>query len=175
MRLEVRKLRKKLIIINGTMGIGKSTACRELNRALEKSAWLDGDWCWMMNPFIVNDENKNMVIDNITYLLRSFLTNSSLEYVIFSWVIHAEEIFELLLKRIGDLEFQLFKITLICSEESLKKRILKDVENGLRTEDSLTNSMERLQLYKDMDTVKIDTSNIGIQETASRIIRVIKP
>jgi len=167
-------MQKKLIIINGTMGIGKSVTCKELNKALEKSVWLDGDWCWMMNPFIVNDENKNMVIGNITYLLRNFLTNSSFEYVIFNWVIHTEEIFEMLLKRIDDLEFQLFKITLTCSEESLKKRILNDIQNNLRKEDSLKNALERLQLYENMDTVKIDTSNVNIQETVSKIIGIIR-
>jgi broad-specificity NMP kinase len=66
---------KELIIINGTMGIGKSVTCKELNRKLDKSVWLDGDWCWMMNPFIVNDENKQMVEDNIMHqrlILKSY-------------------------------------------------------------------------------------------------------
>lgn len=65
---------------------------------LINSVWLDGDWCWMMNPFTVSDENKNMVINNITHLLRSFLTNSSFQYVIFNWVIHYEDIFNLILR-----------------------------------------------------------------------------
>src|SRR5476649_2686108 len=72
------EMKKKLIIINGTMGVGKTATCRELNKNLENSVWLDGDWCWMINPFVVNDENKNMVVNNITYLLRNLLTNSSL-------------------------------------------------------------------------------------------------
>jgi len=61
------------------MGIGKTSTCKELNKNLNDSIWLDGDWCWMMNPFTVNDKNRNMVINNITYVLRNFLTNSSFE------------------------------------------------------------------------------------------------
>ncbi|AJD25562.1 AAA domain protein [Clostridium botulinum] len=53
---------KKLIIINGTMRVGKTATSKELNKKLNNSVWLDDDWCWMMNPFTVNDENKNMVI-----------------------------------------------------------------------------------------------------------------
>lgn len=63
---------KRLIIINGTMGVGKTTVCRELLKALPQCAFLDGDWCWMMDPFIVNEETKKMVQDNIIHLLRSY-------------------------------------------------------------------------------------------------------
>ncbi|MCS4479675.1 hypothetical protein JQ035_02185 [Clostridium botulinum] len=43
-------------------------------------------------------------------------------------VIHYEDIFNLLLQPLSDLEFEVIKITLLCSEEKLKKRILNDVE-----------------------------------------------
>lgn len=168
-------MKKKLIIVNGTMGVGKSAACKELYKRLEGSVWLDGDWCWMMNPFIVNKENKKMVEDNITYLLRNYLTNSSFKYVIFNWVIHTEEIFDILLKRLrlNNLEFEIIKITLVCSEKSLKNRIKKDINNNLRDEGIIDRSLERLKLYKNMDTIKIDTSNISISETVDRIIKFI--
>ena len=167
-------MKKKLIIVNGTMGVGKTVTCRELNKKLENSVWLDGDWCWMMNPFVVNDENKNMVINNITCLLRNFLTNSSLEYVIFNWVIHVEDIFKDILEHLKDLSFEVIKITLTCSEEILKERILKDVKLDLRSETSIKNSIERLELYKDMPTKKIDTGNLSILETVDEMIEIIQ-
>ncbi len=71
---------KKLIIINGTMGVGKSTVCNILLDTLKPSVYLDGDWCWNMNPFVVSEENKKMVINNITHLLKSYLENSGFEY-----------------------------------------------------------------------------------------------
>lgn len=167
-------MKKKLIIVNGTMGVGKTATCRELNKKLENSVWLDGDWCWMMNPFVVNDENKNMVINNITYLLRSFLTNSSIQYVIFNWVIHVEDIFKDILEPLKDLSFNVIKITLTCSEETLKERILEDVKHNLRKESSINNSIERLELYKEMATKKIDTSNLSIFETVDEMIKIIQ-
>jgi len=166
-------MKKKLIILNGTMGVGKSATCKELYKKIEGSVWLDGDWCWMMNPFIVNQENKKVVEENITYLLRNYLTNSSFKYVIFNWVIHSEEIFSTLLERLNDLDFEIIKITLICSEESLKSRLLKDIKNNLRDEADIDRSLERIQLYKNMDTIKIDTSNISISEAVDKIIEII--
>ena len=165
---------KKLIIVNGTMGVGKSAVCSLLNKKLENSVWLDGDWCWMMNPFIPNEENRAMVEDNINHLLRNFLNNPSFEYVIFNWVIHSEDIFEMILNKLSDLEFEVSKITLMCSEESLKRRILKDIADNLRDEGCIERSIERLPLYENMDTIKIDTSNISVKETVKKIIEIVK-
>lgn len=167
-------MNKKLIIINGTMGVGKSTTGGKLYKSLENSVWLDGDWCWMMNPFIVNEENKKMVQDNITYILRNFLTNTSYEYIIFDWVIHLEEIFDTILEKLSDLKFTVIKITLTCSEKSLKNRIANDVKNGLRDEECINRSLDRLKLYKNMNTIKIDTSNMTVAETVDKIIKIIK-
>ena len=64
---------KRLILINGTMGAGKTAVCQELERELAPCAFLNGDWCWEMHPFQVTDETKAMVKQNICYLLSSFL------------------------------------------------------------------------------------------------------
>lgn len=32
---------------------------------LKPSVYLDGDWFWNMNPFIVSEENKEMAVNNI--------------------------------------------------------------------------------------------------------------
>ena len=64
---------KKLIIIGGTMGVGKTTTGQALKKFLPRCAFLDGDWCWDMEPFVVTDETRAMVMDNITHLLRNFL------------------------------------------------------------------------------------------------------
>jgi broad-specificity NMP kinase len=165
---------KKLIIINGTMGVGKTAACKELNKKLENSVWLDGDWCWMMNPFVVNEENKKMVLDNITYVLKNFINNSSFQYVIFNWVIQYEEIFHMILSQFSDLEFQVIKITLTCSEKCLKERIELDIKNNLREEECISASLERFPLYKNMNTIKIDNSDISISDTVHRIMNIVK-
>jgi len=166
------KVKKKLIMINGTMGVGKTTICRMLNKSLQNSVWFDGDWGWMINPFIVNEENKKMVEDNLRHILRSFLTNSSIDYVLFNWVLHTEEGIKMVLSWIEDLKYDLIKITLICSEEELKRRLLKDVEENNREQSIINRSIERLRMYDKLDTIKLDTSNLSIQEVVNEIIRI---
>lgn len=153
------------------MGVGKTTVCRKLYTQLENAVWLDGDWCWMMHPFVASEENKQMVQENIHYILRNYLKNSSLDYIIFNWVIHQEEIFELILNGLQGFEFEVYKITLLCDAEELEKRMLHD---GRKTE-IITESLLRIELYKKMDTLKINTTNLTIDEVVGEISKIIHP
>ncbi|MGG7176293.1 AAA family ATPase [Clostridium paraputrificum] len=164
---------KKLIIINGVMGVGKTTISKRLYKELENSFWLDGDNCWMMNPFNVNDENKEMVLDNIGHILNNFIANSSCKYIIFNWVIHTDEIMQNILSRLNINDVDVYKITLISSEEELIRRINKDVELGLRDKENIKRSLERFELYKKMNTIKVDTTNRSIKEIIKKILEVI--
>lgn len=161
---------KKLVIINGVAGAGKTTTCKALYKTLEASVWLDGDWCWMMNPFVVNEENKEMVEANIDFLLRGFLTNSSYKYVLFNWVIPDDRITDRILKRLGDLDFQVYKISLISSPDMIKKRMILDN----RPEEQIAKSIERLKLYQEMETHKIDTTSLNVEEVVREIHDIIK-
>ena len=165
---------KKLILVNGTMGVGKSTVCEILYKSMKNSCWLDGDWCWTMNPFKVTDENKAMVMGNITYILNNFLRNSMYEYIIFNWVMHQESIIEDVLRKLDkNYEYQVYKITLMCSEEKLIERIKKDIDNGKRDKDSLSRGVERIPLYKDMDTIKVDVGSNDVLETVEIIKNIV--
>lgn len=96
-------MKKQLILVGGAMGVGKSAVCLELLRQLTPGVWLDGDWCWNMNPFVVSEENKRMVLSNITHLLRAYLNNSSCRYVLFCWVMDQPLLFEAVLGPLRDI------------------------------------------------------------------------
>ena len=74
---------KKLILINGTMGAGKTTTCQELLKLLQPCVFLDGDWCWDMHPFAVNKETKKLVLNNICALLNNDIKCNAFENIIF--------------------------------------------------------------------------------------------
>ena len=42
---------KRLILIGGPMGVGKTAVGRALRNQIPNSVFLDGDWCWDANPF----------------------------------------------------------------------------------------------------------------------------
>jgi len=164
---------KNLIFINGTMGVGKTATSKELQKLLPNCAFLDGDWCWDMSPFIVNDETKNMVIDNICYLLNNFISCSVFENIVFCWVMHEQSIIDDILTRLNNHDYTLYKFSLVCTEQALISRIEKDIKMGLRAKDVINRSVPRLKNYYQMDTDKIDVSNISAREAAKIIFQRI--
>lgn len=163
-------MKKKLIVINGTMGVGKTTVSKHLYHSLDRVVWLDGDWCWMMNPWVVNEETTQMVENNIAYLLKNYLSNQAFDTVLFSWVLHRQEIANRLLEKLADLEFELERITLMCSEAELRRRMVRDN----RTQEQISRSIERLRLYNDMPTIHMDTTELNVTEIAERIKNIVE-
>ena len=160
---------KTLYLIGGTMGVGKTTVSRALQKKLPNCVFLDGDWCWDMSPFVVSEETKTMVMDNICHLLQNFLRCTAYENIIFCWVMHEQSIIKDILSRldVGDTEVK--AISLLASEKAITARLEKDVENGIRTPDVIERSVARIPLYKKLDTVKIDTDKKTVDAVAEEI------
>jgi hypothetical protein len=162
---------KKFIIIHGAMGVGKTSVCKELNKRLPNSVWLDGDWCMMMNPWTITEANKKVFLDNITYLLNNFLSNPTFEYVIFSWVIPREDMLNYLFKKLSGNCFEPVKITLLCEESKLRDRMAQDG----RDQFTIEKSMLYQEAFGSFDTVKVDTTGLSALETADEVLRVVSP
>lgn len=163
---------KNLYIIGGPMGVGKTTVCQMLKRQLENAVFLDGDWCWDADPFQVNDETKNMVENNICYLLNNFIHCSSYENVIFCWVMHEQSIINQIIKNLDTEECNIKTVSLLCSEDNLRVRLLSDVKHGIRNADIIERSIARLPLYSRLDTIKIDTTDKPVTETVKEIMNL---
>ena len=165
-------MQKRLFLIGGTMGVGKTSVCRQLNRDLNNSVFLDGDWCWNADPFVVTDETKEMVMDNICHLLNNFLRCTAYQNVVFCWVMHEQSILDELLSRLHTEKCGVFAVSLVCRPEELERRLRLDVERGLRTPDVIARSLPRLPLYSVLCTEKIDVSDMSVQEAAGAVARL---
>lgn len=78
-----------------------------------------------------------------------------------------------ILYKINMNKIDLYKITLICDEDTLVKRIKKDIKFGIRDEGNIKRSLDKLKLYKNMNTLKIDTANKSIDEIVENIKNII--
>ncbi|MCQ2439836.1 MAG: AAA family ATPase [Oscillospiraceae bacterium] len=163
---------KTLYLIGGTMGVGKTTTCQILKRELPKAVFLDGDWCWDADPFVVTPETQSMVLGNIAYLLNSFLSCSEYENVIFCWVMHQQAIVDTVLTALHTEGVAVKSISLMCSAEALTERLRRDVEAGVRQEDVIARSLERIPLYGALNTVKVDVSSLTPEEAAKAIEKI---
>ena len=161
---------KTLYLIGGTMGVGKTTVSQRLKQDLPNSVFLDGDWCWDASPFQVTEETKEMVINNICYLLNNFLHCPAYENVIFCWVMHQQFIIDSIIEKLDISNCDVKCISLIANETNLRERLMADVEKGIRTADVIDRSIARISLYQTLNTNIIDTSN----KTVDAIVNEIK-
>ena len=161
---------KKLYLIGGTMGVGKTATCQRLKSMLSNAVLLDGDWCWDADPFVVTDETKAMVMDNICHVLNNLIRCSAYDNVLFCWVMHEQAIVDDILSRLDTSSCLVRVISLVCSEEELRDRLGKDVSAGIRRPDVIRRSLARLPLYDTMGGEKIDTTYLTPVMAADRII-----
>lgn len=152
------------------MGVGKSSLGQYLKHRLDKAVLLDGDWCWDADPFVVNDETKGLVLDNICHLLNSFLRCSVYENIVFSWVLDQQETIDAILARLALSDCRVRVVSLMASEETLRQRIINDVRTGTRTIDVLERSLARLPRYEALRSQKIQTDGLSAPQIAEILL-----
>ena len=152
------------------MGVGKTAVGQYMKRSLPDAVMLDGDWCWDADPFIVNAETKAMVMDNICHLLNGFLRSTVYRNIVFCWVMDQQSIIDEIQSRLDTTGCKVSVISLLASEETLRQRILSDVQGGTRTIDVLQQSLDRLTRYQDIKSLKVRTDGKCVQVIADEII-----
>jgi len=132
--------------------------------------FLDGDWCWDADPFYVTDETKKMVLKNITHLLANFIGCSLYQNIIFAWVMHEQAIIDEILSKLNTEKITVRIISLTADEKTIAGRLKKDIDAGIRKEDVIQKSIQRIGLYKTLNTEKIDTTGKSVQEIYEEIV-----
>lgn len=160
---------KRLYLIGGPMGVGKTAVCRELQKRLDRSVFLDGDWCWDAHPFQVTEETKTMVMENICFLLNNFLHCSAYDHVIFCWVLHQQAVLDSLLSRLDVRDREVRAVSLTASPEALTARIEKDIQAGRRDRGALERSLAYPPLYAALNAETLDISGLAPAEAARRL------
>ena len=161
---------KKLYLIGGPMGVGKSTVSRILAGRLENSVFLDGDWCWNPEFGIITPQMKEMVTDNICHLLNNYINCPEYKNIIFCWVLHRQEIIDSIIGSIASESCKIINVSLLCSENVLIYRLSKDIRDGLRQPDVVGRALLRLKECSNPETIKINTDDITPERIADKIM-----
>lgn len=164
---------KKLILILGANGIGKSTVSAELLRRLPNSAYIDSDWCRMMNPAQFTDETIAVNRKNILDLMINYFSCSTVQNVIFPYGLHGHRkqlLDDLLCVLRRKFEFQLFIVVLVCDEAENIQRMKADGRDEERIMRGVKNTRA---IYDKLDYPKIKVTNLTVSETAEEILKSI--
>lgn len=165
---------KRLIIIVGPNAVGKSTTARKLVEQYQRSAFVDSDWCRVMNPFTLTEITKKTVIENMYCLLRNYLICAEIDTVVFTYSWHGgrKEIYDRVIEQLqkAEIEFQENIIILKCSEPENRKRALSDNRDEKRVERGMKNTFS---FYDEFDYPCIDTTSMTVMEVVEQVWRLI--
>jgi len=166
---------KRLILICGANGIGKSTACKQLNEKLPRSAYIDSDYCRQMNPFSFTDEEIQIIISNISTMMVNYFRCTTIDNVIFQYGFHGvrKQIFASILDVLSayNITYHFCPIILCCElDENLRR-----MKNDNRNKEQILRAIEKTRdIYDDYNYPKIDSTHLSIDETVSKIMDVLK-
>jgi gluconate kinase len=154
------------------MGVGKTTVAEILIEKLPSSAYVDADWLWSTRPFQVTDELKQIVMSNIHHVMNGFIHCSTIENVVFTWVMHDERIVRQVVDGLDADSSSLHYVRLSCSEEELTRRIVRDCESGVRSAEVLERALARARSYVSLPgEICIDVGALSPEDVAVQILR----
>ena len=177
---------KKVIFIGGPYGVGKTTVSHFLVNSCDKTVMLDGEWCWYQgNDWNFEPNIKEMAIDNICYVLCNFLKNPYFDNIVFSWVLHKPSDHQTIIDALNrtNVDYELYDISLVCSEEVLLKRLenrmlekANEFDAYYKKEDLLVTfngSVKKLRQIEKLKTYKIDVSNLSKEQVQEKVAEYV--
>ena len=160
----------KVIIINGPMGVGKTTAGKLIAEKNPGTAFIDGDWCMDLHPFVGNRETKAMAIDNILHMIGNYRQCSACKAVVLVWLMDDAWVREKIRDGLAALQAEVQSVTLVCDRESLIRRWNGDRNCEWRTDRWLEASLASLPGFAVLENT-IDTSELSAEQAAEIILR----
>ena len=160
----------KVIIINGPMGVGKTTAGKYIAGHYPGTAFIDGDWCMDLHPFVGSPETRAMAVDNILHLVGNYQKCSVCSMVVLVWLMDDPQVIQRIMDGLSALKAEIRYVTLICDRETLTARWENDQDCEWRTDEWLKVSLKSLPGFSAMDHV-IDTSGLSVDRIAELIMQ----
>ena len=159
-----------VIILNGPMGVGKTTVGKYIADRNPGTAFIDGDWCMDLHPFIGDREVKTMAVDNILHMIRNYRDCAACRMVVLAWLMDEPWVIRKIMEGLSAMQVRTKSVTLVCDRENLTERWEKDQSCDWRTEEWLRVSLKSLPGFASMDNA-MDTSNLSAEKIAEMIMQ----
>ncbi len=160
----------KVIILNGPMGVGKTTVGKYIAEQNPGTAFIDGDWCMDIHPFVGNRETRAMAVDNILDMIGNYRKCSVCSVVVLVWLMDDPQVIQKITEGLAALQAEVKSVTLVCDRENLIRRWNQDRNCEWRTEDWLNVSLKSLPGFAAMENA-VDTSGLPVDQVADLVMK----
>ena len=158
----------KVIVINGPMGVGKTPVGRLIADQHPGTAFIDGDWCMDIHPFVGNRETKAMAVDNILHMIGNYRRCSACGMVVLVWLMDDPWVRREIAAGLAAFGAEVRNVTLVCSREQLISRWKQDRDCEWRTDEWLEVSLRSLPHFAALENA-VDTGEMSAEQVAEMI------
>ncbi len=166
-----------IIIINGSLGIGKTQTSWALVRRYPRAVMLDADYVAEFHPFdYYNDEHLAYAHATLRVLTAHHVSHGFQHFVI-NWVFETPLQLEQLKRLLNDLGLPIYAFRLVCAPDEIERRVrrrnLPDLDYELRRSRELVDILDRAALTGDLGT-PLDTTSLTAEQAADAILQQIE-
>ena len=161
-----------IIIINGSLGVGKSSVADELHRKFVKSVHLDGDALGDVHPFEIYDDARIDHLYRTLELLVGFHQKNGYSNFVINTVFESADSLQELLDLLSPLEPSIHTYWLTCEEKEQAKRIQGRQRDEIEWELGRFVELKRIQAEAARTGFigkEVDTSHLTPAEAADEI------
>lgn len=161
-----------IIIINGSLGVGKSSVSEQLHWKFDKSVNLDGDHIGYVHPFDIYDNARISHLYRTFELLIGFHQENGYQNFVINYVFESPESLQELLDLLHPLDSSIHTYWLTCNPEEQEKRIRKRQRDQIEWELKRFINLQQIQTKAAQQGFigkEIDTTSLTAEETAKVI------
>jgi chloramphenicol 3-O-phosphotransferase len=165
-----------IIIINGSLGVGKSSVADQLHYKFDKSVHLDGDCIGDVQPFNIYDEARLNHLYRTMELLIGFHQKHGYRNFVINYVFEAPESLQELLDLLRPLDPFIHCCWLTCEEEEQAQRIRTRGREDLQWELGRFVELRRMQQEASQHGFlgkEVDTTGLSAQQAAQTMSKDI--
>ena len=168
-----------IIILNGSLAVGKTSVALNLHERFEKSVMLDGDCIGEVRPFDLYDNARIEYLYDTLSSLISFHKQHGYSNFVINYVFETPESLASFVKRLELLDNAIFVFWLVCSQKEQEQRIkmrgkcnkhTRDIEWELKRAKQLNKILEKASC-KGFIGERINTTGETVQEIGDAILK----
>jgi len=161
-----------IIIINGSLGVGKSSVAAHLQWKFDKAVHLDGDAIGDVHPFEIYDPARIDHLYRALELLVRFHRQNGYHNVVINYVFESPDSLQDLLNLLRPLDSDIHVYWLTCETREQSRRIQSRRRPDLDWELNRFVELQRIQRQAAQQGflgIEVDTTGLTLQEVADKI------